>query len=736
MNILYITADRGIPVRGTKGAAVHVRSLCAAFDQLGHQVTIMTPRPGPNPGQPVRARLLEVPLPEDDVSAEQQAIAYADMLLAAAREEVRRGSYDFIYERYSLWSDVGARLQSETGLPFVLEVNAPLLEEAAQYRSLDEVEHAQEIERRQFQGAAAVAVVSESLKDYVRSRADREDNVHVVPNGVDPQHFHPAVRGGRVHHRWGLNGKKVVGFAGRARPWHDIDTLLRAFAMLYAQDANTHLLLVGQMPDDINSRLSQLGIQSAVTQTGPVPHAEVPEHIAAMNVAVSTHAPMDTFYFSPLKLYEYMACGVPVVAAALGQPSQRIQPGINGEVYRPGDAADLAYRIGKLLDQPAYANEIAWNGSVDILQQFTWTHNAQQVIDWIRQAYPSQADANHRPEINLPILDPRLRQRLYRATRPDLVARLLRRKGPERKKYARLNSIEVLKYKPGRRCVLRYSWEKSRQEDAVMIGKVFRDERGERLDAIHKILWRNGLDGGAVRIPQGYGYAKKMRMQLQENAPGITLNDLYRQGSIDHWIPLCARAAADLHSLPDRLPEKDLTRLSKLVGRYFLPEEQRSLANTHTALRQMRPADQLTLEHLYTMLIRSTEMLAPASENALVHRDFYYSQVLIDTDRLVIIDLDLMAFGDAAIDVANFSAHLNFLSLEMHHDFHRLDGAAAAFKSEYQLHRPSDVAFWDRVRFYEAATLYRLLRVVAARPRKAHVFEPLLAAAMESLEVV
>ncbi len=283
MNILYLCADRGIPVRGHKGAAVHVRAMADAFSQAGHSVTILTPHPGPGDGPAPQAAIVEVPLPSLPPTADEAAVrdlqswAYAGVLFDAAlslvadetavsagdfsRKDVRLGSrFDFVYERYSLWSNVGARLAQATGLPFVLEVNAPLIKEASRYRSLGDVALAAEIERRQLDAASIVAVVSEALRDYVVGRGAAPEWVHVLPNGVDPQRFHPAVRGGSVRGAYGLDDRVVVGFVGRPRPWHDLETLLAAVAQLHRDDPRIHLLLVGEMPDDLPARLMHHGL--------------------------------------------------------------------------------------------------------------------------------------------------------------------------------------------------------------------------------------------------------------------------------------------------------------------------------------------------------------------------------------------------------------------------------------------------------------------------------------------
>ncbi|MER3515305.1 MAG: glycosyltransferase family 1 protein, partial [Chloroflexota bacterium] len=77
--------------------------------------------------------------------------------------------------------------------------------------------------------ANAISVVSQALRDYVIGQGAPPERVHVLPNGVDPQRFHPAVRGGAVRDRLGLNDRIVIGFVGRPRPWHDLGTLCAAF---------------------------------------------------------------------------------------------------------------------------------------------------------------------------------------------------------------------------------------------------------------------------------------------------------------------------------------------------------------------------------------------------------------------------------------------------------------------------------------------------------------------------
>ena len=727
MKILYLCADRGIPIRGHKGAAVHVRTMTDAFVRAGHTVTIVTPRPGPADGPAPMAKIVAVPFPSplagetDDVTArDRQSQAHADRLYTAALDLLAQKPFggaqgkpfDFIYERYSLWSDVGARLARETGLPLVLEVNSPLRDEAARYRRLSDPQLAAQIEATQFQAAVAIAVVSERLREYVLERGAPTGRVHVLPNGVDPMHFHPAVSGKAVRERYHLDGRVVVGFVGRPRPWHDLDTLLRAVAQLHAADPRYHLLLVGQIPEDLPAQLAQMNLSSATTLAGPTPHAVVPQHIAAMDVAVSPHPDLDDFYFSPLKLFEYLACGVPTVAANVGQPARVIQDGETGYLYPPGDAGALAEHIRAVAENPARAQKVAWRGAVTVLENHTWDKNARTVTSWIQPAAPAS-----KPVAQLPIVDPKLRRWLYRATRPDLAAPLLARHLPAwgKENPGHIANIEVLKYKPGRRCVLAYQLDGRPRQ---VIGKVFRDERGRRLHRLQQHLWQNGFGPDAadhIHVPRSLAYVPEMRMQVQEHAPGETLDQLVTNTDIKPLIPLVALGIAKLHQVPAP-PE---------MRSYLLADELESLERFAATLIKVRPQSARKVAHLHDALRAWADQLPPLPVAAPVHRDFYYSQLLFSNPSLTLIDFDLCALGDPAIDVANFTAHLYFLGLESLGNWEALAHEADMFMAFYARFHPVDDTFRQRCAFYQAATFFRLMKVVARRPGWEHHFDAL-----------
>ncbi len=714
MNILYLCADPGIPVRGTKGASVHVRAMTDAFAEIGHPTTLITPRAGPMDGPAPRARLLEVACESTSEDREARAREISQAIHQAAMEELGREKYDLIYERYSLWSDAGAMLAQSNGIPLVLEVNAPLCLEASRYRTLKRDDLATNIERRAFSAAHTIAVVSEPLRDYVVAHGADAARVHVLPNAVDEKIFHLGVDARAIRNELGLTEKFVVGFIGTAKPWHDLDTLIEAVARLRQGESQSRpyeLLLIGDFPESVPEKIERKGLADHTTMVRPIPHIQVPAYLAAMDVAVSPHPALADFYFSPLKLFEYLACGVATIASDVAPVRQVIANGATGLLYPPGDASALAHSIARLARDKALRTRIAWAGARRVLGRHTWKRNAEQVIALVR-GNTLQLD-----DPMLPLFDDKLGTYLFRATRADLAAPLLAAH-LTRNDWDSIAQIQILKYKPCRRCVLAYDLATKSKEKISVIGKVFKDERGTRHLAFQRALWAGGFgmeSADGITIAEPLAYVPEMRMLVVEHVPGETLGESTGAPDFSERVCRSAAAIAKLHSARIR-PSKQ----------YTLVEEAANLAHWAEEVVACR-GDSAEWVARQLEALRAMASRLPRAEAVPAHRDFYYSQLLFASRRVTLIDLDMFSLADPAIDVANFIAHLRFLSLQKFSDAHRLDGAAAWFLDAYARDRAGSngEGFSVRVAFYQAATYFRLLHVVLKRPYWRHWFDAL-----------
>jgi glycosyltransferase involved in cell wall biosynthesis len=409
VKILYLCPDLGIPVLGRKGASVHVRELVAAFGRTGHSVVLAAPLLNKSPWEKpaeLEAQLLHAPPAPDVVSAfyglkafnerlgivdslpgELRRILYDQDFAAQLKRRFENHAPDFIYERASLYSTAGVLLARELERPLIMELNSPLSVEQATYRATGFGDLAARAERWTLARADAVLAVSTPLRDYAISLGAEPDRVHVIPNGVDPELFKPGEPELEVRRRWGLDDDPVLGFVGGLRPWHGVEALPALLDRLVSRYPGLRLVIVGDGPlrGELEHELRERGLARSAVLTGSLPHEEVAALIHQFDVALAPYSrPDHDFYFSPLKLFEYMACGVPVVAAALGQIEEVVRDGETGLLYPPGQQDALLAACERLLSDPDLRRRLGRMAAKEIHNHYTWDRNSERVIELAR----------------------------------------------------------------------------------------------------------------------------------------------------------------------------------------------------------------------------------------------------------------------------------------------------------------------------------------------------------------
>jgi glycosyltransferase involved in cell wall biosynthesis len=396
MRIAYLCADFGIPIRGHKGASVHVREMVAALTAQGHAVRVFAPNPGDGnslaaPLHPISSTGLADACSRvvrhvagrrhPRLDKEARELAYNFTLYRHVHAQVEHWRPDAVYERYSLFNLAGLALARRLGVPHLLEVNAPLRLERARTKGLALDTVARRVERRLLGASDAVLTVSTALRHYALEHGARPARTLVLPNAVDTRRFHPQAAGTVARARLGLASDAfVVGFAGSLKAWHGTDVLLDAFAGMKDHVPGARLLIVGEGPqgDALHARAARLGIGRDVVFTGKVAHDAMPELLAAMDVAVAPYLEMPDFYFSPLKLYEYMAAGLAVIASDAGEIAALVRDGQTGLVCPPGDVAALRGALLRLAHDVGLRARLGAAARVEA-ERHTWSDNARIV---------------------------------------------------------------------------------------------------------------------------------------------------------------------------------------------------------------------------------------------------------------------------------------------------------------------------------------------------------------------
>ena len=385
MKIAYICADPGVPIFGRKGCSIHVQEIIRAFQRRGAEVCLFAARLDGEPPEDLPSlRVRALPeLPRANTLDREAACLAANETLRHRLEA--EGPFDFVYERYSLWSYAGMDYARAAGFAGLLEVNSPLVEEHASHRVLIHRARAEDIAERVFSTATKLIAVSEEVGNYLQGYPATHGRVHVIPNGVSPERFRPGLQPAVP-----APDVFTIGFVGTLKPWHGLDVLLEAFAELWRDDSKVRLLLVGDGPEReaLLAKSSDLNLQAVAHFTGAVDPRQVPGLLASMDVAVAPYPALSNFYFSPLKVYEYMAAGLPVVASRIGQLGKLIRHGENGLLTPPGDVAALAAALRRVRNDKELRRTLGDAAREIVLREHTWNSVADRICRLVQPGIP------------------------------------------------------------------------------------------------------------------------------------------------------------------------------------------------------------------------------------------------------------------------------------------------------------------------------------------------------------
>lgn len=314
--------------------------------------------------------------------------ALFDSYRMAEAGSINLKGFDLIHERFNLLALGGAWASKKLGIPYVLEVNADLLEQrkfkGAPEKGLRRL-FAVWATRFCFQAAAKIICISADLKDHIHRQWNIEENkLAVLPIAADVEAFRPNHKSEQVRRGLGLTTEPVVMWVGGFYPWHDLDLLIESFVQVLQKQPKARLVLVGegQTRPAVKQKVMQKGLQEAVIMTGAIAHSKVPEMISIAEVAVVPAAPVAASHGgtgTPLKLFEYMASGKAIVATALNQATEVIQDGQNGLLVQAGDINGFAKAMLDLLNDSGKRGRLGQNARQHAVEQYSWEQYTRQL---------------------------------------------------------------------------------------------------------------------------------------------------------------------------------------------------------------------------------------------------------------------------------------------------------------------------------------------------------------------
>jgi glycosyltransferase involved in cell wall biosynthesis len=226
------------------------------------------------------------------------------------------------------------------------------------------------------------------------------DHVALLQSGSDLSLFYPRERS-RCVQEAGLDPAcEYIGFVGSFYQYQGLTTLLEAFERLHARRLSVRLLMVGDGEEAtaLREQAAQRGLSPWITWTGRVPYAHVPLLIGAMDVCVAPFCG-DRGETSPVKIFDYLACGKPVVASAIPSVTALFSQSNGVVLVEPDCAEPLADAVMALLDRPDESRRLGIDGRSFVEKRFGWEAIVRGLRNLAEQMVP-QHQSQQRALIN------------------------------------------------------------------------------------------------------------------------------------------------------------------------------------------------------------------------------------------------------------------------------------------------------------------------------------------------
>jgi glycosyltransferase involved in cell wall biosynthesis len=302
---------------------------------------------------------------------------------------LRRGKPDLIYERTTSNSLAPTFLARRWKIPIVQEVNVTSTVGRLRPLVLKGVTRA--IERWMLRRTTAFVTVSEQFKTMMTSEGYPAERILVCQNAVDPDRFNPEAVAPAARPEHVPADALVAGYVGAFVPYHRLDRLVEVARALAPDYPKLRWLLVGDGVErpKVEALLDSYRLRDRFWMPGAVAHEEVPGYVNAMDVALLPHSER---FNSPMKLFEYLAMGKPVVAPEVPAIDEIVTDGINGLQFEAGNVDAFRTALLRALDDAELRARLGTTARQEILANHTWQRNAVRVLEFVQQLVQQRKD--------------------------------------------------------------------------------------------------------------------------------------------------------------------------------------------------------------------------------------------------------------------------------------------------------------------------------------------------------
>jgi len=381
MKIIYISSE---DMRKEGAGKTHFIEVTQNLVKLGNELLILLPGYQPRDRKNYGLSVCYVPTFRKNVLS---YLLYEINSLLYLTFYILKWKPDVIYLRQGLFEVFPPILARLFGVPYVIEKNG-IMEDEFRSRGFSEIvikilRLAEEIN---FRLSDKIVCVTEGIKrEIVRRYKVNEGKLVVIPNGANIELFRPLDKH-ECRRKLGLEEDAFyIGFVGSFAPWQGLDILIEAAKQLKEQGyCQIKYILVGSGERELSLRqkVREYKLEQEIRFIGRVTYEQVVYYVNACDIAIApfTKERNSIIGVSPLKLYEYLACGRPVIASRVDGIKEVIEEGKCGYLFEPGDAEELAKRIIQSYQERDTLQEMGLRGRRLVENKYSWRMTAKRIV--------------------------------------------------------------------------------------------------------------------------------------------------------------------------------------------------------------------------------------------------------------------------------------------------------------------------------------------------------------------
>lgn len=384
MNILFLTLD--VNIKSKTGDAVHIRELALSLAKLGNEISLVAPYTYDKSDE-LKSLLNQRNIHMFFNKPGRHFRNLSTVLFC--RKIAKSQESNIIYER-RFSPKIGYALNKILKIPFIVEINGLKdkemeLQNMPVKSSITPRKLKKWIWRGFFKSAGRIVTVSYGLKKALSEEYGlQSEKIIVIFNGANIDLFKPMNRNKCLKELGFDNKSRYIGFVGNLVPWQGVDQLIKIAPMILEKIPDIRFLIVGDgiMRHELENLANELGIKDKIIFTGFVPHEDVPKYINAFEVCVAPFSGIERnvkYSFSAIKLYEYMACGRPVVTTDVCGIKDEIKKLNLGKVIRADDSKGLTSSIVELLEDRQLQSTLGEKARNWVTKEHSWKHVAERV---------------------------------------------------------------------------------------------------------------------------------------------------------------------------------------------------------------------------------------------------------------------------------------------------------------------------------------------------------------------